>query len=94
MKKGSKMNELAEVIKSRSSKVSLNSQEEGEAAAMAGRGDESRDPMNRTAAEQMTRTPMGATAMTGAFTDARPSAPGGETQGALNLAGTSEIGKY
>ena len=43
--------------------------------------------MNRVAARHIPETEMPPTAMTGAFTEARPSAPGAETKGALLVGG-------
>lgn len=90
MKKGSKMHEMTEVIKSRSkgsrdSKILGTSQEEVD--EILEQADAPKDTVNRVAARHISETEMPPTAMTGAFTEARPSAPGVETKGALLVGG-------
>ena len=85
------MHEMTEVIKSRSkgsrdSKTMLGASQE-EVDEILEQANISKDTMNRVAARHIPETEMPPTAMTGAFTEARPSAPGAETKGALLVGG-------
>ena len=87
MKKGSKMDALADAMVSRSKGSSLvgTSQEDGK--EVLEQKDIPRGTMNRSAAGKIPETGIHPTAITGAFTEARPSAPGAETKEALLVGG-------
>ena len=91
MKKGSKMEEMTEVIKSRSkgsrdSKTLLEASQE-EVDEILDQATRPKDTTNRAAARHVPESEMLPTAITGAFTEARPSAPDVETKGALLVGG-------
>ena len=91
MKKSSKMEQLAEVIKSRSvgsrdsKAIAATSHEEVD--EILDQADVPKTIVHRAAARHVPESELAPTAMTGAFTEARPSAPPAETKGALLVGG-------